>query len=64
VSYAPVHCVRHIGLRLAVAATATVEREQLIGHASWKLRHTHAVDDRTWPACRWTCATVFATKIR
>ena len=30
--------------------------------ASWKLQHTHAVDDLTWPACRWTCTTVFATK--
>jgi len=29
VSYAPVHSVRPIG-----AATVTVEREQLIGHAS------------------------------
>jgi len=33
VSYAPVHSVRQIGLRLAGAATATVEREQLIGDA-------------------------------
>jgi len=31
--------------------------------ASRKLRHTHAVNGLTWPACRWTCATVFATKI-
>ena len=46
----------------SVTATATVKREQLIGHASWKLRYTRAVDDLTWPACRWTFATVFATK--
>jgi len=31
--------------------------------ASREMRHKHAVD-LTWPACRWTCATVFATKMR
>jgi len=33
VSYAPVQSMRQISLSLAGAATATVEREQLIGHA-------------------------------
>ena len=32
-SYAPVHSVRQIDLNLADAATVTIEREQLIGHA-------------------------------
>ena len=35
-----------IGLSLAGAATATVEREP---RTSWKLRQTHAVNDLTWP---------------
>ena len=32
--------------------------------ASREMRQAHAVDDLTWPACRWTCTTVFATKMR
>jgi len=39
--------VRQIDVSLAGAATVTIEREQLIGQARQKLRHTHAVDDLT-----------------
>jgi len=43
------------------AATATVEREQLIGHARLKKCDIHTL---SWTSCRWIGATVFATKIR
>jgi len=36
--------------------TVRVEREAADRpRASWKLRHTHAVDDLTWPGCQRTC---------
>ena len=47
--YAPVHNVLQLalGLSLAGAATATVEREQLIGHAYHENCDIHSVDDLT-----------------
>jgi len=44
---------------------STVEREQLIGQARHEDCDIQTLSmTLTWPACRWTCATVFATEIR
>ena len=41
--YPPVHSVRQTGLSLAGAATATIEREQLIGHARHENSDIHTL---------------------
>jgi len=65
VSYAPVSSVQQRpkpGRRCNSHGWArTADRPR----ASWKLRHTHSRwPNLTWPACRWTCATVSLQKIR
>jgi len=57
--YAPVHSVRQIGL--AVAATVTVEREQLIGQVNMRVMKMKTA---TYTRCRWHDVTWLSMDVR